>query len=84
MKFRSVTKLDKKNKTASKKFENDVMSTNCDIIVTIPIYGQFGAIWKPDSGCIACESYIFINSHLTKTENRTKKSPTQLSHYCFE
>ena len=21
---------------------------------------------------------------LTKTENRTKKSPTQLSHYCFE
>ena len=25
------------------------MSTNCDFIVIFPIYGQFGAIWKPDS-----------------------------------
>ena len=26
------------------------MSVNCDVITIFPIYGQFGAIWKPDSG----------------------------------
>ena len=30
-------------------------------------YGGFGAIRKPDSGRIVCNSYIFI--YLTKTEN---------------
>ena len=51
------------------------MLANCDVIVIILIYGQFGAIWKPDSGRIACKTYIFINSnfYLTKTENRAKK-----------
>ena len=29
-----------------------------------PIYGQFGAIWKPNSGRIVCKTYIFINSNL--------------------
>ena len=62
------------------------MTANCDVIVIFPIYSQFGAIRKPDSGGIVCKTYIFINSnlYLTKTENRTKKSLTQLSHYCFE
>ena len=41
-----VTKIDKRNKTKSKKFDENVMSGNCDITVILPIYGQFGAIRK--------------------------------------
>ena len=63
MKVRPVTKLDKRNKTPSKKID-DVMSANCDVIAIFPIYGQFGAIRKPDSGPIVCKTYIFINSNL--------------------
>ena len=62
------------------------MSENCDAIVIFLIYDQFGTIQKPDSGRIVCKTYIFINNnhYLTKTENRTKKSLTQPSYYCFE
>ena len=86
MKLGPVTKLDERNKITSKNIDDNVMSTNCDVIVIFPIYGQFGAIPKPDTRRIVCKSYTFINSNLllTKTENRTKKSPTHLSHYCFE
>ena len=68
MKLGPVTKLDKRNKKTSKKFDNDVMSVKCDVIVIFPIYGQFGAIHEPDSGRIVCKTYIFINSKLLKTE----------------
>ena len=43
MKLGPVTKLDKKNKTTSKKLDNDVMSANREDIIIFPIYGQFGA-----------------------------------------
>ena len=76
------------------KFDDDVMSENCDVVAIFPIYGQFGAIRKPNLGRIVCKTYIFIYSnytlivtehfYLTKTENRTKISLKQLSHYCFE
>ena len=39
MKLEPVTKLDKRNKTASKKFNDEVMSGNCDVIVVSSIYG---------------------------------------------
>ena len=55
MKRWPVTKLDKKNKTTSKKFDVDVSSENCDVIVIFPIYSQFRAIRKPDSGRIVCK-----------------------------
>ena len=61
MKLGPVTKLDKRNKATSKKFEDDIMSANCDVIVIYPFYGQFGAIQKPDSGHIVCKTYIFSN-----------------------
>ena len=85
MKLGPVTKFNKKNKTTSKNFGDNVMLANYDVIVIFPIYGQFGAIWKPDSGRIVCKTYIFINSNvlLTNTENRTKKALMKLSHYCF-
>ena len=64
MKLGSATKLDKKNKKTSKKFDDDVISENCDIIVTFPIYGQFGTTQKPDYRRMVCKIYVFINSNL--------------------
>ena len=56
MKPGPVTKLDKRNKKPSKNFDDDVMSTNCDVIVIFLIYGQFGAIWKLDSERTVCKT----------------------------
>ena len=87
MKLGPVAKLEKKNKTMSKNFDDDVMSKNFNLIAIFPIYSQFGGIWRPDSGRIVCKTYVFIlivTFHLTKSENKTKKSLTQLSHYCNE
>ena len=36
MKLGPVTELDKRNTATSKKFENDVISANCDVIVFFP------------------------------------------------
>ena len=49
MKVGPVTKLEKRNKIISKKFDDDVKLANCDVFVIFPIYDQFGAIQKPDS-----------------------------------
>ena len=86
MKLGPVTKFDKRNKTTSKNIDDAIMLADCHGVVVFPIYGQFGAIQKPDSGPIVCKIYIFIKSNLLfyKTENTTKKSITQLPHYCFE
>ena len=66
MKICSVTKLDKRNKTASK----IVMMTTCQKTVTsFPIFRQFGAIPKPDSGRIVCKTYVFINTDLLSYKN---------------
>ena len=69
MKLGPVTKLDKRNKATSKKFDNDVMLANCEFIVIFPIYGQFEAIRKLDSGRIVCKIYIFINSNFLSYKN---------------
>ena len=69
MKLGPVTKLEKRNKTTSKKFFDDVVSENCDVIVIFTIYGQFGAIQKPDSGHRVCKTYVFINSNLLSYKN---------------
>ena len=57
------------------------MTENCDVIVILLIYGEFGAIRKPNSGH---RFSLIVTFYLTKTENKTKKSLTQLSHYFFE
>ena len=69
MKCGPATKLDKRNKTKSKKIEKDVTLENCDIIVNFLIYGQFGAIQKSDSRCIVGKTYIFNNSNLLFYKN---------------
>ena len=86
MKLGPVAKLDTRNKTMSKTFDHDFMSQNCEVVALFPIYGQFGAILKLDSRSIVCKTYVFImysTFYLTKNEKRSKKSLTQLSHYCF-
>ena len=84
MKFESITKLHKRIKTTSKKIDDDVVSTNNDAKVIFLIYDQFGAISKADFRCNICKTYIFNNDNLSSYKNRTKKSLTHLSHYCFE
>ena len=43
MKLEPVTKLDKRNKTTSKKFDDDVMSENCNVIA---IFSNLQLIWS--------------------------------------
>ena len=69
MKLRPVTKLYKRNKTTSKKFDDDVMSENRDVIVIFQIFGQFGAVWRLDAGYRVCRSYVFSNSNLLSYKN---------------
>ena len=69
MKVGPLTKLNKRNKTTSKKFNVDVMSENYDFIVIFRIFGQFGAIWRPDSGHSVCKSYVFSNRKLLSYKN---------------
>ena len=69
MKLGPVTKLDKRNKTTSKRFDDDVMSANCDVIVIFPICSQFGTIRKPGPGRIVCKTYISIDSNLLNYQN---------------
>ena len=90
MKLGPVTKLEKKNTTMSKQFDDDTISASCDVIVCFLIYGQFAAIWKLDSRRMVYKTYAPINIssivtfYLTETQNRTKKSQTLLLYYCFE
>ena len=44
----TVTKLDKRDTAIQKKIDDDIMSTNCDVLVIFLMYGQFGTIQKPD------------------------------------
>ena len=49
MKLQPVTKLHKGNRTTLTKFDGNVISKNCDAIDIFPVYGQVGAIRKPNS-----------------------------------
>ena len=69
MKLGPVTKLDKRNKTMSKKFDVDVMSGNFDFIVIFQIFDQFGAVQRPYSRHSVCKSYVFSNSNLLSYKN---------------
>ena len=69
MKLGPITKLAKKNAATSKKFDDDVLSINYDFILSFRIYGQFGGIWKPDSGRMFYNPYTFINSNLLSYKN---------------
>ena len=76
MKLEPVTKIDKRNKTTSKKFDLDVMPENCNVILNFRIFGQFGAVWKPDSGHRLCKKYVFSNLLSYKNWKQNWKSST--------
>ena len=86
MKFGPVTKLDKRNNKISKKNQRDIMS----VIVTSLLFFQFTANSEqsgshiPDAQSVKLIFSLIVTFYLTKTESRTKKPLTQLSHYCFE
>ena len=69
MKLGLVTKLDKKNKTPSKNFDDKVLLESYDIFVSFPVHCQFGAIRKPDSAGIVCKAYVFITCNLLSYKN---------------
>ena len=69
MKLGPVPKLDKRNKTTSKNFDDDIMSGKCDVIVIFRIFVQFAADWRPDSGYRVCKSYVFSNSNFFPYKN---------------
>ena len=64
MEFGPVTKFDKRDKTTSKNFDVYIMSEKCDVVVIFRIFGQFGAVRRPDSEHRICKSYVFSNSNL--------------------
>ena len=86
MKLDPVTKLHQRNKTTSKKVDDDVMSENCDVIVIFGFLANFEQSGDriPDTESAKVMFSVTVTFCLTKTENRTKKSLTQLSQYCFE
>ena len=86
MKLGPVTKIDKRNKTTSKKIDVDVMSENCDVIVIFRILANLeqSGCRIPNTDSAKIMFSVIVTFCFTKTENRTKKSLTQLSHYCFE
>ena len=71
MKLGPVTKLEKRNLWKSKYFDDDVMSAHCDVIVTFPIFVQFGAeqsgSWIPER--MVFKTYILINSNILSYKN---------------
>ena len=79
MKLRLLTKLDKRNKTKSKKLTLKSLSFFRLLANLEQSGGQI-----PDTESAKVMFSVIVTFCLTKTENRTKKSLTQLSHYCFE
>ena len=71
MKLGPITKLDKRNLSTFKKFDDDFMWVCCDVTLPFLIYDQFGA---EQSGCriqesMVCKTYIVINSNLSSYKN---------------
>ena len=86
MKLEPVSKLDKKNKTTQKKIDNDVMSK---IVTSSPFFAFLSNLEQSGGRILDTEGAkvlfsVIVTISLTKTQNRTEKSPTQVSHYCFE
>ena len=69
MRLGPVTKLEKKNKTTSRKLDVDVMSENHDVIVVFRLFVQFGAVRRPDSGHRVCKIYVLSNKNYFSYKN---------------
>ena len=84
--LRPVTKLDKRNTATSKK----LTMTPCQQIVTLLSFFQFMTNLEqsgssiPDAWSVIFKFPFILTFYFTKTGNRSKRSPTKLSYYCFE
>ena len=67
MKIGPVSKTDKRNNV--KTIDLEIMLEHFHVISIFPVYGQVGAIWKPESGCIVCKTYVVINSNFLFYKN---------------
>ena len=86
MKFGPVTKFDKRNMATSKKLTINLYR---QILMSLSFFQLMANLeqsekWIPDAWSVKLTFSIKVTFYLTKTENRTKKSETQLSYYCFE
>ena len=75
MKLGPVTKLNKRNKTKLKKFDDYVMSANSDVIVIFRLTANLELFGSriPDAWSIKLTFLLIVTFDLTKGENRTKK-----------
>ena len=86
MKPEQITKPDKKNNTTSKK----LTMTSCRRIMTSSALFRFMGAMKQSgteilsAWCMILKFLLINTFSLTKSDNGTKKSLTQLSYYCIE
>ena len=86
MKHGPVTKLDKRNKTTSKKM---MVTSFQEHVTSLSFFGFLANLEQSRDRILDTESAkvmfsVTVTFCRTKTENRTEKPLTQLSHYCFE
>ena len=74
MKLGTVIKLDKRNKTTSK----NLKVTSLPFFQFMANLNQFGS-WIPSDQSVKLKFLLTVTSYLTKTENRTKESATQVT-----
>ena len=74
MKLGTVTKLDKRNKTTSK----NLKVTSLSFFQFMANLNQLGS-WIPGDQSVKLKFLLTVTSYLTKTENRTKESATQVT-----
>ena len=70
MKLEPITQNDKRQMVTSKKFDNEVMSANPDVIVFYQFMAPVCSYLEPDAGHMVYKTYIFINSNLLSRKNR--------------
>ena len=86
MKLPPVTKRNKRKKKTSKKCSDGLILENYYGIVFFQFMVNLEQSGNqiPKAESVKLIFSLIVTVYLTKTENRTKNSQTQLSHYCFE
>ena len=74
MKFEPLFKLEKRNAMKPKRFVNDIILANYDIIIIFLIYCWFDPIGKPKSGC---NSYFIISNDFPSSTSWKKIKKSQ-------
>ena len=89
MKFGPITKIDKKKQKQQQQRQKNLVLTSCRKIATSLSFFEFLANLEQSRGWILDKEStkvvfsVIVTFCLTKTENKSKKSLTQLLHCCF-